>query len=68
MKVFMYEAKIINLSEVKYIDTFLENKMCASIRFHMKGENDETVFLKNILNTKVPEILQECYEIMKKED
>ena len=68
MKVFMYESTIINLSEVKYIDVFLANKIRASIRFHMKGENNEIVFLKDILSTKVPEILQECYEIMKKED
>lgn len=68
MKVFMYEATIINLSEVKYIDVFLENKIRASIRFHMKGENDEIVFLKNVLSTKVSEILEECYKIMKEED
>lgn len=68
MKVFMYESAIINLSEVKYIDVFSENKMRASIRFHMKGENNDIVFLKNILSTKVPEILEECYKIMKEED
>ena len=68
MKIFMYESTIINLSEVKYINVFLTNKIRASIRFHMKGENDEIVYLENVLSTKVPEILQECYEIMKKED
>lgn len=68
MKVFMYESTIINLSEVKYIDVFLSSKIRASIRFHMKGENEEYVSLKDVLSTKVPEILQECYEIMKKED
>lgn len=68
MKVFMYESTIINLSEVKYIDVFLTNKIRANIRFHIKGENDECVSLKDVLSTKVPEILQECYEIMKKED
>lgn len=68
MKVFMYESTIINLSEVKYIEAFLINKVRARICFHMKGENTEIVLLENILSTKVPEILQECYEIMKKED
>ena len=67
MKVFMYESTIINLSEVKYIDVFLDNKIRASIRFHMKGENNEIVSLKDILSTKVPEILEECYKIMKED-
>ena len=68
MKVFMYEATIINLSEVKYIDTFLANELTTSIRFHMKGESDKIAFLADIPNAKVPEILEECYKIMKEED
>ena len=68
MKVFMYEEKIINLAEVKYIDTFCVTRSNIDIRFHMIGEGNDYVSLRSVKNTDVPKILEECYKIMKEED
>lgn len=66
MKVYMINDTIINLAEVQYIRVLDTGRVRKTILFAMKGSEREVrvEFLSNL----IPEILQECYEIMKKED
>lgn len=66
MKVYMVNDTIINLAEVQYITVLDTGRVKKTIHFVMKGENHEVRV--EVLTTFVPEVLQECYKIMKKED
>lgn len=66
MKVYMIENTIINLAEVQYIKVADTGRVKKTIQFIMKGEN-KTVYVE-VLTTSISTILQECFEIMKKED
>lgn len=66
MKVYMINDTIINLSEVQYIKVYDTGRVKKTIHFAMKGNEREVCV--EFLSTLIPEILQECYEIMKKED
>lgn len=66
MKVYMLQDTIINLAEVQCIEVYNTGRTKKTIHFIMKGKDREVCV--NVLSTLVPEILQECYEIMKKED
>lgn len=66
MKVFMYESTIINLEEVQYIKVCDTGRVKKTIHFAMKGKDREVCI--EVLATSIPEILEKCYEIMKKED
>jgi hypothetical protein len=66
MKVYMINDTIINLAEVQYITVRDTGRVKKTIQFIMKGK-DREVYVE-VLSTSVSEILQECYEIMKKED
>lgn len=66
MKVYMINDTIINLAEVQYIRVLDTGRVKKTIHFVMKGVDHEVRV--EVLTTLIPEILQECYEIMKKED
>ena len=66
MRVYMINDTIINLAEVQYIRVLDTGRVKKTIHFVMKG-NDHEVRVE-VLSTLIPEILQKCYEIMKKED
>lgn len=66
MKVYMINDTIINLAEVQYIRVWDTGRVKKTIHFVMKGKDREVCV--EVLSTSIPEILQECYEIMKKED
>lgn len=66
MKVYMINDTIINLAEVQYIRILDTGRVKKTIHFVMKGVDHEVRV--EVLTTSIPNILQECYEIMKKED
>lgn len=66
MKVYMLQDTIINLAEVQCIEVYNTGRVKKTIHFIIKGKDHEVCV--DVLSTLVPEILQECYEIMKKED
>lgn len=66
MKVYMINDTIINLAEVQYIRVWDTGRVKKTIHFVMKGVDHEVRV--EVLATLIPEILQECYEIIKKED
>lgn len=66
MKVYMVENTIINLAEVQYIKVADTGRIKKTVQFIMKGEN-KSVYIE-VLATSISTILQECFDIMKKED
>jgi len=66
MKVFLIDDVLVNLEQVQYINTIETGRNTTTIWFHFKT-TAKSVAAK-VSNDKVSEILQKCFELMKKED